>query len=267
MKKFIKEASLSCLLILSGCNTDDLETSYQDKVVVEAYLYVNHPVKISISRLTAYDPDSEISGDDINNLNVTINNEVTLIPQGEGVYKGPDSYLIEEGRDYTLSFVFNEKEVTATTHALHKPIDYWQSVTSIEATSFSGPPAGGGIPSFPDPIELTWSNPENDYYLVVVENIESEPEAINDFGDEEPPSTTFRNEPYQTSSTEINSMQFEYYGTHRLVLFHITPEYASLYKDSGTTSQNITTPPTNVTNGLGIYTALNSDTLFIEVTH
>jgi hypothetical protein len=123
----------------------------------------------------------------------------------------------------------------------------------------------GGMPEMPDPVKTNWSNPENDYYLVVVENTEENPAVINDFGGNNPPARLFRNEPTQTNSYDIRAQQFQYYGKHRIILFHINPEYSSLYKDSGTTSQNITTPPTNVTNGLGIFTAIHSDTLFLDV--
>ena len=52
---------------------------------------------------------------------------------------------------------------------------------------------------------------------------------------------------------------------HRIVLFHLNPDYAALYKQSSTSTQHIATPPTRVVNGLGIFTGVNTDTLYVAV--
>ena len=41
--------------------------------------------------------------------------------------------------------------------------------------------------------------------------------------------------------------------------------YAQLYDDNGTSSLNLAKPPTNVVNGLGVFTGINADTLLIQV--
>jgi hypothetical protein len=38
-----------------------------------------------------------------------------------------------------------------------------------------------------------------------------------------------------------------------------------LYKFSGNTSLNISEPPTNIKNGFGIFTGINTDTLYVNV--
>ncbi len=253
-------------LMATSC-TESLESVYEDKPIVESYLYVGKPILIKITRITPYDANAPKAEDDINNLTVTIlegNQEITLQPIGDGIYESSADFKVQESVDYTIQFYFNKKEVKATTRALTKPKEFTQSVTSITVTVFSGS-FTGGMPDFPDPVKTNWSNPENDYYLVVVENTEENPDAINDFGNVERPARLFRNEPTQTNSYDIRAQQFQYYGEHRIILFHISPEYSSLYKDSGTTSQNISTPPTNVINGLGIFTAIHSDTLLLTV--
>jgi hypothetical protein len=52
---------------------------------------------------------------------------------------------------------------------------------------------------------------------------------------------------------------------HNVILMHVNPDYAALYRSSGSTSQNISTPPTSITNGLGVFTGVNADTLKFEV--
>ena len=117
----------------------------------------------------------------------------------------------------------------------------------------------------PDPVELTWDNPDHDYYLAIVENVEATLDPIRDFGDNDPPSNIFRKSPTTAAATEIRSQEFQYFGTHRIILYHVLPDYAALYNESTTSSQNLTNPSTSITNGYGIFTGLNADTLFIEV--
>ena len=119
--------------------------------------------------------------------------------------------------------------------------------------------------TMPDPVKLSWTNNDASYYLVVIENIESSPEAIFNFGTKTPPGNRFRKQPVTSSGLEIRSQEFQYFGTHRLILFHVLPDYANLYNQSGTSSQNLTNPASSISNGYGIFTGLNSDTLYIEV--
>jgi len=64
----------------------------------------------------------------------------------------------------------------------------------------------------------------------------------------------------------INAMEFEYFGTHRIIIYHVLPDYADLYEQNSTSSQNLENPSTSISNGYGIFTGLNSDTLYLEVT-
>lgn len=49
-----------------------------------------------------------------------------------------------------------------------------------------------------------------------------------------------------------------------IILYHVLPDYASLYEENTTSSKNLTNPSTSITNGYGIFTGLNSDTLYID---
>ncbi len=117
----------------------------------------------------------------------------------------------------------------------------------------------------PDPVKITWDNPDGSYYLIVVENLETTLEPIRDFGGKEPPGHRFKKSPTNSSSEEIREMDFQYFGMHRIILNHVLPDYAALYKQSSTSSQNLTNPSTSITNGYGIFTGLNSDTLYLNI--
>jgi hypothetical protein len=68
------------------------------------------------------------------------------------------------------------------------------------------------------------------YYILVIENMETTLDAIHDFDDSERPKNIFREEPTTDSCIEISSMQFQYYGKHRLILYHVLPDYALIQR-------------------------------------
>lgn len=254
-------------ILLTGCNKKE-NKEFTDSPIIESYLEPDNYIKVSVSRQIPFSNDVEYSADDINNLEISVNfnNEThVLTPLGEGIYTD-SSFLAIEGTNYNLSFLYNSKNVSAYTYVPSKPQNMAQSTTEIyleRMDSTSGPPTGGG--TMPDPIEITWDNPDGSYYLVLVENIETTLDPIRDFGDKEPPGNRFRKSPTNSLSEELRPNDFQYYGTHRIILYHVLPDYAALYDRSSTSSQNLTNPSTSIANGYGIFTGLNSDTLYVEV--
>jgi hypothetical protein len=262
-------AILICLALSSCEDTGDV--SFNDEPVVEGYLYEDNPVELKISRKSAFASDLNLDPKDLDNLNITIkegNKAYALTAKGSGIYQSDkDGLSIKSGQTYQLSFEFKGKSVSAETKVLDKPVGYTQDVTSIKVPKLTFPPSGSL--NFPDPVKFSWKNTDNSYYLLVVENTETDPDPIFDlsgFGGGDLPSRLFRVEPTQNNNFEIRSQQFQYYGWHRVILYHINPEYALLYQDSGDNSLNLKSPPTNVKNGLGIFTAISSDTLYLKVT-
>lgn len=244
-------------------------TEFTDFPIVESYLRPGEHPKIKITRQVPFSSVVNYSTDDINALLIQIthtNTSNTMTSLGEGVYID-NSLTINAGERYDLSFTYNSKTVTAYTYVPSTPNHFTQSSTSIAIPSFDF--SGGfptSMPTMPDPVSLKWENKDASYYIVVIENMAATLVAIRDFGDREPPGNIFRKSPTTSSGLEIGPMEFQYYGKHRLILYHVLPDYASLYSDTQTSSQNLTNPSTSIVNGYGIFTGLNSDTLFINVT-
>jgi hypothetical protein len=260
----MRKAVLLLLIItlLNSCSdVEDLKA--RDQVVVESYLVVGQVPTVKVSSMALFESTEEAHP--ILDLDITIESNGTsysLTAIDSGLYQNND-LIVQEGQDYNLLFTYAGRTISAVARALGKPEDFRLSASSITVSGSSG---GGFPPSFPSPIKMYWDNSEADQYLAVIENIESDPEPINDFGDDDDrPTFIFRNQPTNGDTQDIGARQFQYYGLHRVILFHITPDYAALYDNTGSTSQNITTPPTNIGNGLGIFTAVNSDTLFLRV--
>ncbi len=256
------------LFILSMCNTDD-RLEFNDIPVVESYLSVDKPVSIQISRKTPYDDNVKLSTVVIDDLEIKISGGgiSRIIPSvGDGTFCDSTFYP-EEGVTYNLEFLFNGLVVSSSTRIPAKPVNFSQSVTQITVPTFSFeqglPPRG---PEMPSPVKLTWNNDDESYYMVVTENTETSPVEIYEMNDSiDAPRRTFRNEPTQANQTEITAMSFQYFGRHRIILFHMNAEYAALYTNTGNTSLNLTNPISNVKNGLGIFTGINSDTLYLNV--
>lgn len=258
------------MLSLVACEKENITSKFEDVPVVEAYLKANNVFEMKISRQIPFTDEVDYSTDDINNLNIFVSvdgSTYMLSSQGEGVYVD-SALIISEGTQYELQFKFNDKNVTAITYIPAKPSNFQQSRAEmiIEQPDLSGSGGPfGGFPDQPDPVEFTWNNSDGSYYLIVVENIENNLVPVRDFGDNEIPAPSFRNEPSQGNSFELDSRRISYYGTHRIILYHLNPDYALLYDDGETTSQNLTTPLTGITNGVGIFTGMHSDTLLLEV--
>lgn len=259
--------TLFTAVILNGCKKKE-EVEFTDSPIIESYLEPNSYLNVKISRQIPFSSDAKYSSDDINNLSINVvcnNTTYTLTPLGNGLYVDSSS-IVTEGTRYDMNFIYNTKNVKAYTTIPSKPQNFTQSATQISiqrVDSASGPPSGGI--TMPDPVELTWDNPDGSYYIVVIDNIETTLDPIRDFGGNAPPGNRFRKSPTVVPSMEIRPMEFQYYGTHRIILYHVLPDYASLYDDNSTSSQNLTNPSTSIVNAYGIFTGLNSDTLFIEV--
>ena len=80
------------------------------------------------------------------------------------------------------------------------------------------------------------------------------------------PNFNFLSRPFITDAYVIRVfLSVQQYGTHRVKLFRVNPEYADLYENREQDSRNLTEPLTNVENGLGIFTAFSYDAAYFEV--
>ncbi len=253
---------------LFSCKKEVSLPEYNVDPVVTAYLSPG----IAFSLLLAHQQSTSsetFSGPSLDSLDITVTSNDTvyhLTSKGNGVYT--DSELIlRAGNKYDLQFAYNNKVVTASTVIPLKPASVTQSATEISikqvtsSTTTTFPP-----PAQADPVTLTWSNDDASYYLIVVQNLEKNPIRVIDTTSTSADTTLiFRNRPTISASEDINTRSFTYFGRHRIVLFHINPDYASLYDNSSSNSQNLSTPSTGINNGVGIFTGINSDTLYLQV--
>ena len=251
--------------IFASCTKNtDLNIS-ADRAVIQAYLAANHPIDILVTKEISLS-DSTATAQTLDNLtmNVAVNGKNYILkPTGSGHYVS--TFIVDTVSTYAMSFVYNGNTVSASTTVPLKPAGFKASVTTI-AVPVVGTFNPNAPPVFPDPIQLTWSNDTKDFYLVVVQNTEASPTLINPEGNGfERTNRFFRLTPTQANNQQIRAQQFQYFGSHNMILYHVDADYASLYNSNGTNSTNLTAPFTNVTNGLGIFTGINADTLPLSV--
>ncbi|MEQ9168563.1 MAG: DUF4249 family protein [Fulvivirga sp.] len=255
--------ALFILIALISTSCDDIEDVevLDARIIVEGFLHAGQPIMIDLSKELLYKGEVEETSIDLEGLKVTISNgseEYLLIDEGDGIYTNEN--LVSHSTSYSISFTYNGQEVHSETLVPTKPEGFTSSTTNIEILPFTG----GGPPTnlSGESIELNWENNDGAYYLVVVTNIEEDPISINSTTFNRP---SFRSEPLVSDNYEIASTDFESYGDHLVILYKLNPEYAALYEDSGDNSLTISTPYTNIENGLGIFTAINSDSLYVNV--
>jgi hypothetical protein len=186
------------------------------------------------------------------------------------LYRSDANVKLKVGVTYSLSFDYNGKTVSASTIIPTKPAGLKSDINSVVRTRQVVTTGFGRNVDDNIDVNLTWSNPNSDYHFVVADNIEAKLDLVitlpttsttsfNNFN------RRFRSQPVQGTETRLRTQQFQYFGRYNIVLLKVNPDYAALYNTEGTTSQNISTPPTTITNGLGIFTGINADTLKFQV--
>jgi len=256
---------LATLTLLSVSCQKEGAGKFDDVPVVESYLSPGHHIRVTVSYKTPYDESVISYADDISNLDIIVitgGTEYHLIPAGNGIYEDTLGRIsVMPDSTYSLHFVYNDLQVTSTTIIPYKPQDVTQSDTVIKMSQFDPDNPSGNTQ--PDPVEITWSNSDEDYYLVTVECMEQDLVPI--IKDSVPANDIFASQPITGTSLDIQPMMFRYFGKNRIILYHINPEYSIFFMRQASSSQNYEEPPSNISNGLGIFTGINADTLYIRI--
>ena len=171
---------INSFLIVS-CNQENIEQTETKTTIVEGYLYAGNPIdSLKVAQSFSYGQvEEEIIT--IDNLNITItddNNQFELTSIGNGLYQN-SNLLIEAGKSYQLEFERDGEIISAETYV---PENNTTSISTtqveleqIEAGVF---PTGGF--NIPTPVEVSWNNEGGDYYYVLIKNIETNPEYVNE---------------------------------------------------------------------------------------
>ncbi len=273
--------ALSCWLVACSEDTNNV-IKPGDKPVVAAYLAPNQPVLLTVFTEKPYSFDNTTKALPIDGLVIRITDDkgsvFTLSNEKGGTYKSSISEKIAGiGSTYQLNFSYKGREISAKTIIPPKPTGFKMDKTELAIAEFSygsGTGSGGvtvgtvgGTGTGADAVQLVWTNPERNYHFVGAINTTQNPVSIYPL----PSGVTinsyngYTQPPSQGNKSSLDANSFLFYGRYGIVLYRLNPDYAALFKDENTSSQNISTPTATIANGLGIFTGVNTDTLFLNI--
>lgn len=270
MKKLI--IAVAAILIITSCEKEKLGNSQGDNmIVVQGYLYAGQTVdSIRLSQTVLLNSvDTLFQG--ITNASVSIGCNgtiypLTATPNMPGYYHSDPALVISAGNNYNLSITYNNTDITSQTNVPTNPtaLQISDTVITIDTTltSFRGL-------SDTSTFVVSWSNPEKDYYFVILTFKDSTLKPItyvftNPRTGETSIDTVrgnftrrFRSSPIQSSSYSITASSMSSYGNYEFKLYKVTKDYANLYLSRNQSTINLNEPFTNINNGLGIFTAFS----------
>lgn len=286
MKRYIP-LIFSSLFLASfiACEEEAIYTP-DERFVLQAYLYANEPLwDVSVRNavpLTVGDSIGEPINDAVINL---IKNDVVYLlvsSSDTGTYHYPgDDLLIESGDVFFIETTVDTKTATATTSIPEPPQGVIMSQDTIGLPEIIID-SSTGIPDFAVmqelrtlqqemQLEVLWDNPDSELHFVVIENAEDDQESIfPDFGGNFGSlggRGAFRRitEPTRESSYQINFGEIQHWGQYIVKVYRVNDEYADLYENLEQDSRDLNEPPTNIQNGLGIFSAFNSMNTYFSV--
>jgi len=245
-----------------GCSFDD-DPAVFDPPVIEAFLFANEPIDdIRISSSSPLNQDTIISNPVIDAEVSLIKNNITYqlinsVDSGYYHYPGTD-LTVETGDEFTLEVRW-QGQLSFGTTVVPPPPDGVSIDTTIMEIPTLRPGIGEVLAELN--VNVTWDNQDNLLHFVVLEYTEPletaefiYPEFVRDIIDQ------FRviTEPTLDTLFTTNALILEFYGNHRVSVYRVNREYADLYNSREQDSRDLNEPPSNIINGIGIFSAFNS---------
>jgi len=266
MKNTLIPTLLLALGLFTSCSKELMTPITPDNVaIVESYLYAgDSTITIKVSKILPFSDDTIEATEYISGLHPTING-VDLTENGSGIYTLKlGSKHIQPGDSYILKFLYATDTVSSMTIIPDKPLNFNISSSSIYVERVTS--LGGVMPSGPpSDLILSWDNPDESYYYVVIQYLESGHDYINYRSASLDLSDTSSISPINTSETRLGTRDLYFFGSYRVILFKVNDDFADLYQQSEVNSNNIANPASTIKNGFGVFTGMASDTTYLEV--
>ena len=252
---------LFALAITASCKKDAVSSTANEPAIV-GYLVAGQPVSVKVYQQKGL-TDTATYGPLLSGLKLTVSDgskTVNLTETSTGTYTYTDLSFLSAGKTYTLSFTYNNAIVTASTVMPAKPTGFTASRTALNVPSTSSTTYTDSVA-----VSYKWNNPDSLYHVLVFKNDDTNPYGILVFTTATP---NFTINSKQTDSYTLYYRTINYIGTYKVILYRVNQEYIDLLNsNANSSSQNLTNPPTNVTNGFGIFTAMQADTTTLTLTH
>ncbi|MBU0474645.1 MAG: DUF4249 domain-containing protein [Bacteroidetes bacterium] len=258
---------LQLLIIAIGCEESVTTSINKDLVVVQGFIYADQPVRDiflsevlplgSLDTLAPSITDAEVFILKENNKYLLTANELK-----KGFYYYDQNDLtIKSGDELSLEVNYNGQQMFAETIVPPKPQNLILNTDTLLIPNITT-----GIRDIVDldkySTTLTWNNIDNGYYYVVIENIEENPVPIDiQFGKF---ASRFVSAPSISSEYKVSFRTITHLGKHIMMLYRVNQEYVDLYESRDQDSRNLNEPLTNIKNGLGVFSAFASDSVYFN---
>jgi hypothetical protein len=263
-----------CILLLflaaAGCSNNP-EIPGETQVVVEGFLYAARPVRDIRLSVSSAIGGSDSANPPLAGASVVLSKNGIPHPLSPdtarpGYYYSTDTSLsVNSGDDFRLVANASGETISAETVVPGKPQAIAVSRDTLRfQTQTIQTPNGGTRTAVTglDTAVVTWLNPAGNFFYIVIESIDSARQPLR-------PEATFRNrfisQPTNEASYTISNNSVTYTGRHVLRVYSVNREYADLYRSREQDSRALNEPATNIHNGLGVFTAFSSDSLFFTV--
>ena len=167
---------------------------------------------------------------------------------------------VKEGNEYKFEFEYAGNKVWATTSIPAAPQNF---TCDAEDGRLQHTNRLSEESDTVRTINYTWDNPDSDYHLFYINNFETWTSYIYNYY--KPTQRYLTSDPQNDTIHSVNSLGFYMFGRHHMILFKVNQEFIDLYYYQSTGSQTLVNPPTNINNGYGIFTGINSDTLILTL--
>ena len=250
---------LFLFVLLTACADDEYneENDLSKKLVVEAYVYANEPIDhVKISRVHDQGQAARVP---LSTANVHVaqnGNEYQLIPhpQEAGLYIQEDT-SITPAAEGPLELKITHEGMTHIS-ATEMPTQ----IQGLEISSQVVDVVPGDTSSVV--ATISWQSVENaPGYCIFIRNIGEDATPISNYTE-----NTGQN-PFvivnHSTQVELKGAHFSHFGTYEIYVTAVNQEYIDVYSNPSET--NLSTAPTNIQNGWGVFTAFNGQTLTFTV--
>lgn len=247
-------------LAVTGCQADPFSPVPDGRFVIQAYLYAGEPV--TDVRITAVLPlgATDSVAPPINDAQVTLAKEgiryhLVPTPGDSGYYHYPGEDLtVAVGDTFDLEVTVGGVLATSRTSVPPPPESVRLSGTELRVDGFFAA----------ESVVVRWENPDRAWYFITHRNVEDSPEPIFDGTIVIRPGLIV-SEPTAADSAVISRLSLRHLGRYEVRVHRVSAEYERLYMSRRQDTRDLNEPATNITNGLGIFTAFSSRNAFFRV--
>lgn len=249
-------SSLIFAFMLASCGKEVMKYETSAKTpVVESYLKAgNSSLTVYVYSIETFDDKTTQYSKPIGGLNLSVNNmELTEKETGTYTLTTPLG-LLDADNICELNFSYNNKTIKAQTDIPSKPtgLSISKSVITVSQYSYY-------YDSIPN-VTISWDNPDNSYYQVYIQSLSSSSSSTQMPGGD---FSKMMMQPTQSNSYTLKMHDMSIEGLYRCVLYKITDKYAELYEQMSST--DLANPVSYIENGLGVFTAFDSDTIRYQI--